>query len=109
MREKPCLTNNVLINNTTTADTVGTSSSSNPINPSSYFLAASMGNTVDSLLSGAMLTNLSLGASFNPTPTGGPALTGASFTSSKLSGLETVTYRGAVGAGGTWFTGWTKW
>jgi hypothetical protein len=39
---------------------------------------------------------------------GSPALTGASFGSTKLSGFTSVSYKGAVGAGDTWFKGWTK-
>lgn len=43
--------------------------------------------------------------------TGSPLLTGASFTNSKLSGLASVNYRGAVGASGTadgeWWKGWS--
>ncbi len=102
---------NILINNTKIADTAdNASASSNPINPSDFFYPG-MGNNVDTLLSGAMLSNLAMGASFDPTPTGGLALSGASFTSSKLAGsfFTTTSYRGAVGAGDTWFKGWTKW
>lgn len=40
---------------------------------------------------------------------GSPALTGASFTNLALKNFFTpVTYRGAVGAGDTWYKGWTK-
>lgn len=43
---------------------------------------------------------------------GSPLLQGASFINTKLSGLTTVTYRGAVGPSGTpdgdWWKGWTK-
>lgn len=40
---------------------------------------------------------------------GSPALTGASFTHLALKNFFTpVTYRGAVGAGDTWYKGWTK-
>lgn len=42
---------------------------------------------------------------------GSPLLTGAAFTNSKLSGLSSTTYRGAVGPAGSadadWWKGWT--
>jgi len=47
---------------------------------------------------------------FSPLP-GSPALSGASFTNSKVSGLTPVSFRGAVGVSGTpegdWYKGWT--
>ena len=39
---------------------------------------------------------------------GSPALTGAAFSNPKVSLLENVSYRGAVGPTDTWFKGWTK-
>ncbi len=40
---------------------------------------------------------------------GSPLLSGASFTNAKLaSGFTSVSYRGAVGAGDTWWKGWTR-
>ena len=40
---------------------------------------------------------------------GSPLLTGANFTQTKVaSGFTVVAYRGAVGAGDTWWKGWTK-
>ncbi len=39
---------------------------------------------------------------------GSPALTGAAFTNPKVSILENVSYRGAVGPADTWFKTWTK-
>lgn len=39
---------------------------------------------------------------------GSPLLSGASFTASKLSTFQTVSYRGAVGPGDTWWKGWTS-
>jgi hypothetical protein len=41
---------------------------------------------------------------------GSPLLTGASFANSKLATpyFQTVSYRGAVGVGDTWWKGWTK-
>ncbi len=44
---------------------------------------------------------------FTPLATS-PLLTGASFGNARLVGLTSVNYRGAVGAGDTWFKGWTK-
>jgi hypothetical protein len=39
---------------------------------------------------------------------GSPALSGAAFSNPKVSSLENVTYRGAVGPSDTWFKNWTK-
>lgn len=39
---------------------------------------------------------------------GSPLLTGASFTHAKLAGFQSVSYRGAVGSGDTWWKGWTS-
>jgi hypothetical protein len=48
------------------------------------------------------------GADFNPVA-GSPALTGASFSHPKLaSGFTPTSYRGACGAGDTWWKVWTK-
>ncbi len=44
---------------------------------------------------------------FQPTQTS-PALTGASFASSKLSGLTTTTYVGAFDGTNNWLAGWTN-
>ncbi len=44
---------------------------------------------------------------FNPA-TGSPASSGASFTNSKLSGFEQVTYIGACSDNDTWWKTWTK-
>lgn len=47
--------------------------------------------------------------SFNPNPAvGSPLLSGASFTSAKLSGMVNVSYRGACSGSDNWWTGWTK-
>ncbi len=74
-----------------------------------WFNTTAFGNSI-------LTTNddVKLGSPFtygNPdwTPqTGSPALTGASFGNTKLSGFTTVSYKGAVGPGDTWFKGWTK-
>ncbi len=39
---------------------------------------------------------------------GSPALSGAAFSNPKVSVLENVSFRGAVGPSDTWFKGWTK-
>ncbi len=45
---------------------------------------------------------------FNPAA-GSPALTGASFTNTKLAtGFSAVTYKGAAASGDTWWKGWTR-
>ncbi|TDH23269.1 hypothetical protein EXU57_17495 [Segetibacter sp. 3557_3] len=45
---------------------------------------------------------------FNPSSAASPAAGGASFTSSRLSGLVNVAYKGACAVGDTWWKGWTK-
>ena len=44
---------------------------------------------------------------FNPNA-GSPATTGAVFTETKLTGFETVAYRGACAPADTWWKNWTK-
>lgn len=44
---------------------------------------------------------------FSPTQ-GSVALAGASFASIRLAGMQSVSYKGAVGANDTWYKGWTK-
>ncbi|MEO6330660.1 MAG: hypothetical protein ABIO55_17130 [Ginsengibacter sp.] len=74
-----------------------------------WFLTAASGNSI-------LPTNdeVKLTAPFNySTPdftplAGSPLLTGATFTNVKLTGFTAVEYRGAVGAGDTWWKGWTK-
>jgi hypothetical protein len=39
---------------------------------------------------------------------GSPLLAGASFASPKLAGFQSVSYKGAVGEGDTWWKGWTN-
>ena len=39
---------------------------------------------------------------------GSTLLSGASFSQAKLTGLQTVNFKGAVGAGDTWYKGWTR-
>lgn len=75
----------------------------------SWFNTASYGNSI--------LTNcadVKLNAPFNYTSpdfnpgAGSPAASGASFTNSKLSGLQQVSYIGACASGDTWWKTWTK-
>jgi hypothetical protein len=61
-------------------------------------------------------TDVKLADAFNATgnpdftpQAGSPLLTGGTFTHPKLAtGFQNVSYRGAVGAGDTWWKGWTK-
>ena len=76
-------------------------------------ILANSANANDATLtaaSGLNLSNLTLGSSIDVRPTGtSPLLNKASFTSSKLSGLTTVTYVGAFsGTSDTWATTWTE-
>jgi hypothetical protein len=66
----------------------------------------------------SILTNCSdvkLADAFNVTgspdytpQSGSPLLSGASFTHPKLASFQSVSYRGAVGSGDTWWKGWTS-
>lgn len=74
-----------------------------------WFLTATHGNSILATNDDVKLTapyNYSA-PDFTPL-TGSPLLSGAAFTNIKLTGFEPVTYRGAVGAGDTWWKGWTK-
>ncbi len=103
--------NNFVVNASKLADTAGGAANASAIlDPATFFLAAAQGNTLSGNLTDAMLVNLAKGSGFNPAPIGGsPALTGAAFNSGKLSGMQTVSYRGALASGDTWHMGWTKW
>lgn len=74
-----------------------------------WFNTLAYGNTIVSNSSDALLS-----AAFNyATPdlnpaAGSPALSGASFTHAALTGFTTVSFRGAAGAGDTWYKGWTR-
>lgn len=101
--------NNYVVNASKVVDTAGSINSGSALDPIAFFNTGGNGNTSDAAIATASLGNVIMG-SFNPTPNGGsPALSGASFSSSKLSGLDVVTYRGAVAAGGTaWYSGWSR-
>ena len=45
---------------------------------------------------------------FNPSGASSPAATGAIFSSSKLAGLQNVSFKGACAVGDSWWRGWTK-
>lgn len=74
-----------------------------------WFNTPAFGNTIV-----ATTDDVKLAAPFNYTApdftpqAGSPALTGAAFTNPKVSLLENVSYRGAVGPADTWFKVWTK-
>lgn len=74
-----------------------------------WFNTSAYGNTILNTNDDVQLTAPFDYANPDFTPkAGSPALTGAAFTNPKVSLLENVTYRGAVGAGDTWWKGWTK-
>ena len=106
--------NTLLIQNTLVAGSATpVSYAANTSSPTGWFLTTAYGNAI-------LATNdeVKLSAPFNYanpdfTPVdGSPLLTGASFTSTKLTGLTPVTYRGAVGPAGSadadWWKGWSK-
>ena len=75
-----------------------------------WFNVATNNNTILATNAEAMITSPFDYANPDFTPkSGSPALTGADFTNLNLkTGFTPVTYRGAVGAGDTWWKGWTK-
>ena len=74
-----------------------------------WFNTSTYGNTIAATTADVMLAAPYNYATPDFTPqSGSPALTGAAFTNPKVSILENVSYRGAVGSGDTWFKGWTK-
>lgn len=74
-----------------------------------WFNDAAKGNSILTNNTDVNLTSINSYTSFNPTPSAAsPALSGASFSNSKLVGMQTVTYKGAVGSGDTWWQGWTR-
>lgn len=73
-----------------------------------WFSTTGYGNEIHDEVADAMLTDPFNYATPDLTPkTGSPALSGAAFTNPKVTGLQNVDYRGAVGAGDTWYKGWT--
>jgi hypothetical protein len=85
-------------------DTAGISA--NGIDPVGFFNTAPYGNRE---AANVMLTAMIYGAGFNPTPlAGSPLLAATTLNSAKAGGLEAANYAGAVGAGDTWWQGWSR-
>lgn len=83
--------------------------SGSTFNITAWFNNAAKGNSVLPANAEVNLQSFNSYTGFNPTPgTGSPALGGASFSSAKLTGMQNVSYRGAVGSGDTWWQGWTR-
>jgi hypothetical protein len=75
-----------------------------------WFNTASFNNSILATAAEVKLTD-PFNETGNPDYTpqaGSPLLGSASFTHAKLAGFTSVTYRGAVGSGDTWWKGWTK-
>ncbi len=75
------------------------------------FNKAERGNQVLANNTDVMLANAFDLVNFDPTPGAtSPLATGASFAAEKLQGgfFTTTTYKGAVGAGDTWWKNWTR-
>ncbi|HEX4875553.1 MAG TPA: hypothetical protein VFV31_02705 [Chitinophagaceae bacterium] len=78
-------------------------------NISSWFNDAVKGNNILTTNTDVSLVSFNSYTGFNPSPAAGsPLLGGASFSSTKLAGMQTVSYRGAVGSGDNWWQGWTR-
>jgi hypothetical protein len=109
--EANCNNNDLEIANTTIAGCpsplkVNTGST---FNISTWYNNATKGNSIVPNNADAGLTAFNSYTGFNPTPaTGSALLSGASFSSSKLAGMQNVSYRGAVGSGDNWWQGWTR-
>ncbi|MEO7394115.1 MAG: hypothetical protein ABIU11_04185, partial [Chitinophagaceae bacterium] len=74
-----------------------------------WFNTSTYGNTIAATTADVMLAAPYNYATPDFTPqAGSPALSGAAFTNPKVSLLENVSYRGAVGPSDTWFKVWTK-
>jgi hypothetical protein len=83
--------------------------SGSTFNINTWFNDAAKSNTVLTNNTDLNLGSFNSYTGFNPAPlSGSPALTGASFASPKLSGMQNVGYRGAVGGNDTWWQGWTR-
>lgn len=83
--------------------------SGSSFNITSWFNNAAKGNSILPNNTDVNLSSFNTYTSFNPEPAAGsPVLNGANFSSPKLSGMQNVSYRGAVGSGDTWWQGWTK-
>lgn len=103
--------NNILAGNVKLADTTGSTSFSTQ----SWLQTGVFGNIVAAASAGVLTNAWNVypdnAANINNwVPAGGSAaLTGASFSDANLAGFEVVTFRGAVGSGSNWLSGWTQW
>jgi hypothetical protein len=103
--------NDIIAGNVRLADTAASTSFSTQ----AWLQTGAFGNTALSSASGILTNPWNVypdnAANVNNwVPAGGsPALTGASFSDANLAGFEVTTYRGALGSGSNWLTGWTQW
>lgn len=90
-------------------DTVGTSSTALGSLTAYFTSNAAFNNEVKTNTSDAgLVAPYGAGAAFDPSPAAGSILASGAINSGKLGGATTVSYRGAVGVGDTWWKGWTK-
>lgn len=90
-------------------DTVGTSSTALGSLTTYFTSNSAWNNEVKTNTSDAgLIAPYGAGAAFDPSPAAGSLLASGAVTSGKLGGATTVSYRGAVGVGDTWWKGWTK-
>ncbi len=107
------LANNILASNNTQFSY--TASASAPTgwataDLTTYFNLPANGNSVLAANTDVALTapfKYDNSVDYNPAA-GSPALSGAAFTSAKLAGFTSVSYRGACAAGDTWWKVWTR-
>ncbi len=94
---------------TKSLDTVGTSSTTLGSLTTFFTSNTAYNNEVKTNTSDAgLIAPYGAGAAFDPSPAAGSLLASGAVTSGKLGGATTVSYRGAVGVGDTWWKGWTK-
>ncbi len=97
----------LLAGNTKAVDTTGTTSTG--LDLTATFTTSGWGNDIKTNTTDAGLSApYATGSSFDPSITSGSALASGAVTSSKLGSATSVSYRGAVGVGDTWWKGWTK-
>lgn len=83
--------------------------SGSTFNINTWFNDPAKGNSILTNNTDVNLTSFNSYTGFNPAPAiGSPLLSGAFFSSSKLAGMQQVTYRGAVGNNDNWWQGWTR-
>jgi hypothetical protein len=99
----------VIAGSTKALDTVGTSSTSLGSLTTYFTSNASWNNEVKATTAEAALTApYGAAAAFDPSPAAGSLLSAGAASSGKLGAATSVTYRGAVGVGDTWWKGWTN-